>query len=353
MTTAEDILLTSSAPPQPPRNRVGDVLAGRYELLEAIGRGGSATVFRARDRRLGRNVALKLAYPSDAKQRARLIREARIGAQLNHPSLMPVLDHGIEGRCVYIVMPFIMGPTLRARVNASRLPWQTAGMYVHQLLVALAVLHGAGVIHRDVKSENCLLSHDLTGDRLILADFGLARVDRSVLVGLPGHQTSQVIASIGYMAPERLDTQGDARVDVYSAGVVLFEALTRKLPFRGEQADVLWQHAEKPPPAPSAFAPVPRVFDELVATAMAKDPRDRFQTVGEFDAALLSVLDVREVEARPTVGVAQVVRALSAWEACDVSRALFEARQAEVCDRRWASFRELLEVVWSAEQRGE
>lgn len=209
---SENLLLESSAPPQTPRNRRGDVLAGRYELLEQVARGGSGTVFKARDRRLGRHVAVKIAYPRDAKQRARLIREARIGAQLFHPSLMQVLDHGIESSCIYIVMPYIMGPTLRARVNAASLPWQTAGVFVHQLLVALAVLHNAGVVHRDVKSDNCLLSHNLTGERLILADFGLARIDRASLADLPAHQTSQVIASIGYMAPERIDSQGDIRV---------------------------------------------------------------------------------------------------------------------------------------------
>ncbi len=346
---AEDIHLVSSAPPSAPRNRWGDILAGRYELLELIGRGGSGSVFKARDRRLGRPVAIKIAYPRDAKQRARLVREARIGAQLCHPNLMEVHDHGCENTCMYIVMPLVIGPTLRARVNAAPLPWQTAGVFVHQLLVALAVLHSVGVVHRDVKSDNCLLRHEISGDRLVLADFGLARVDQAALCDLPAHRTSQVIASIGYMAPERMDSHGDARSDVYSAGVVLFEALTRVLPFRGKPDEVLWQHGHEPPPPPSSMADVPREFDELIAQALAKDPRDRFQSVGAFDAALLRVVKVPQVEVVPTAGVEEVSRALFAWEQCDVTGALVEARKAEVCDRRWRCLRELIEVVRAAE----
>lgn len=332
------------------RNRRGDILAGRYELLELIGRGGSGSVFRARDPRLGRQVAIKIAYPGDSRQRARLVREARIGAQLQHPNLMQVLDHGSEDACIYIVMPCVMGPTLRARLNAAPLPWQTAGIFVHQLLIALAVLHNAGVAHRDVKSDNCLLSHDPTGDRLILADFGLARIVRASLTDLPPHQTSQVIASLGYMAPERIDSQGDVRSDVYSAGIVLFEALTRRLPFRGTPDEVLWQHGHDPPTAASSLADVPPAFDELIATALAKDPGERFQTVGEFDAELLRLIRPEHLEVVPTAGVEQVTRALRAWEQCDVTGALDEAREAEVCDRRWRCLRELIEVVHEVER---
>ncbi len=332
------------------RNKRGDVLAGRYELLELIGRGGSANVFRGLDRLLQRTVAIKVAHPEGSKQRARLIREARVGAQLHHAYLMPVLDLGFKNNCLYIVMPYITGPTFRARINAGRLPWRAASIFVHQLLVGLAVLHGAGVVHRDVKSDNCLLWHDASGTRLVLADFGLARVDQAALSGMPNHNTSQVIGSIAYMAPERIDSPGDARSDVYSAGVVLFEALTRRLPFRGERADVLWGHARRPPPAPSSIvSSLPRAFDDLVATALTKQPRDRFQTAGEFDAALLTVIGPGEVDVVPTAGVDRVLRALSAWEECSVSRAIVEARHAEGCDRRWAGFRELLEVVQEAE----
>ncbi len=347
---AQAFLQAASGPETAPRHQRGDILANRYELLEMIGRGGSGCVFKARDPRLGRQVAIKIAYPRDAKQRARLIREARIGAQLHHPHLMQVLDQGSENNCIYIVMPCVMGPTLRARVNAAPLPWQTAGLYVHQLLVALAVLHNAGVVHRDIKSDNCLLSHDSTGDRLILADFGLARIDRASLADLPAHQTSELIASIGYMAPERIDSQGDARSDIYSTGIVLYEALTRRLPFRGPEDEVLWQHGHDPPKPPSSVADVPKAFDELIAVALAKDPKDRFQTAGEFDAALLRVVHPGRSEILPAAGVEQVARALFAWEQCDVTGALAEAREAEVCDRRWRCLRELIEVVREVER---
>lgn len=351
MTTDEFVSPSVPQLPTPKNHKRGDVLRNRYELIERIARGGSANIFRALDRLLMRHVAIKVAYPRDRIQRARLIREARIGAQLHHAYLMPVLDIGIGDRFVYIVMPLVPGATLSARINAGHLPWQTTGIYVHHLLVGLAVLHGASVVHRDVKSDNCLLWHDNSGTRLILADFGLSLVDHSSLAGMPGHRTAEIIGSIGYMAPERIDSQCDARSDVYSAGVVLFECLTRRLPFRGQQQDVLWQHATVPPPAPSSIrSDLPREFDDIIATALAKKPEARFQTVGEFDAALLSVLDTKQVDVIQHAGVDHVARALQAYADSKVSSAIQLARDAEACDRQWRLLRELLEVIHESEQ---
>ncbi len=263
---------------------------------------------------------------------------------------MPVLDFGLDHHCVYIVMPYVMGPTLSARINAGPLAWLPAGIFIHQLLAGLAVLHSAGVVHRDVKSGNCLLWQEVSGTRLLLADFGVARVDRSSLAGLPSHRTSEVMGSIGYMAPERVDSQGDARSDVYSAGIVLFEALTRMLPFRGQGGEVLRQHAEDPPPAPSSVVDVPRGFDELIATALAKQPEHRFQTVGEFDAALLSVLGTTQAHALAPAGAEHALHALQAYADSDVTGALKKAGEAATCDLQWRYLRELLEVVHASEQ---
>ena len=325
----------------------GDLFGARYELLEQVGRGGSAVVWQVRDRVLARDVAIKVAQPRNEKSRLRLVREAQIGAQLGHPSLMPVLDFGGENGCVYIIMPLVAGPTLRARVNGGRLPWRTVAVWIHHLLAGLGLLHAAGYIHRDVKSENCLISTDASGDRLILADFGLART-------IDPCGTSEVIGSINYMAPERVtDVDVDARSDLYSVGVVLFEALTRRLPFPGAgQDDVIRLHAHEPPPRVSSLVDVPDVFDEIVATALAKKPKDRFQSAAEFDEAMLRLIDDRELDAVPVAGSWEVLRAIEAWLESRGDSALEAAKQAARRDKRWGSLQTLFEVASLAEDSG-
>jgi len=325
----------------------GDLFGARYELLEEVGRGGSAVVWQARDRVLARDVAIKVAQPRDEKSRCRLVREAQIGAQLRHPSLMPVLDFGRQSGCVYIVMPLVMGPTLRARINGGRLPWRTIAMWIHHLLQGLGLLHAGGYIHRDVKSENCLISTDASGDRLILADFGLART-------IEPCGTSEVIGSINYMAPERVtDVDVDARSDLYSVGVVLFEALTRRLPFPGANQDAVIQlHATEPPPRVSGSVDVPEAFDEIIATALAKTPVDRFQSAAEFDEAMLRLIDDRDPDAVPVAGSWEVLQAIEAWLESRSDSALEAAKQAARRDKRWGSLQTLFEVASLAEDSG-
>ncbi|MGB1016827.1 MAG: protein kinase domain-containing protein, partial [Nannocystaceae bacterium] len=159
----------------------------------------------------------------------------------------------------------------------------------------------------------------------------------------PGHR-SPLVGSIGYLAPERLTSRGDARTDVYAAGVVLFETLTRRMPFQGSQEEILRQHAQEPAPRPSTIAAIPKEFDAIVERALAKDLSQRFQTVGEFDGALLDVVP-READVVPTIGLQQALLALMAWENCDLEQALEQAREAASRGRCWAMLRELLEVV--------
>jgi len=221
---------------------------------------------------------------------------------------------------------------------------RTFAMWIHHLLAGLGLLHAGGYIHRDVKSENCLISTDASGDRLILLDFGLART-------IEPWGTSEVIGSINYMAPERVsDVDVDARSDLYSVGVVLFESLTRRLPFPGVGQDaVIRLHATEPPPRVSSLVDVPEAFDEIISTALAKKPVDRFQSAAEFDEAILRLIDDRELDAVPVAGSWEVLRAIEAWLESRGDSALEAAKQAARRDKRWGSLQTLFEVANLAE----
>ncbi|MGK7223498.1 Stk1 family PASTA domain-containing Ser/Thr kinase [Kocuria flava] len=251
----------------------GTVLEGRYELGPRLARGGTATVYRARDRRLDRPVAVKLLHPhlaEDAGAAERFAREARAAARLSHPHVVSVLDQGRSpDGTPYLVMELVEGPTLR-RVLRERgaLPVPEALDVLEALLDGLAAAHRAGLVHRDVKPENVLLD---AGGRITVADFGLTRAaDQHT-------GTGTVLGTVGYAAPELVTGRRvDARSDVYAAGVVLFELLAGRRPFEGPPLVVARAHADGPvPDVRSAVPGVPAPVARLVARATAHDPRDR------------------------------------------------------------------------------
>jgi serine/threonine-protein kinase len=257
---------------------VGRLVDGRYEVRARIARGGMATVYLAVDRRLDRDVALKVMHPhladgtSGADFVARFRREARTAARLAHPGLVAVFDQGVDGETSYLTMEYVDGENLRRRIGEQgALTLGEALRVTEAVLDALTVAHRAGLVHRDVKPENVLLDGD---DRVKLADFGLARAVTEVT----STTTGTVMGTVAYLAPELVVRgEADARTDVYAVGILLYESITGRQPFTGATPiQVAFQHVNTDVPAPSARVPwLPSEVDELVAALTARDPSDR------------------------------------------------------------------------------
>ena len=263
---------------------IGKAVASRYLVERLIAHGGMAAVYEARDLRLERTVALKIVHQhllSDQTFIARFEAEAKNAAKLNHPNLVNVLDQGEDGSTVYLVMEYVAGMTLRDAMNRyGALDALRALELLEFVLSGLAAAHRAGILHRDIKPENILLADD---GRVKLADFGLSRAVTA------NTQTASLIGTVAYLSPE-LVTRGlaDARSDVYAIGILLFELVTGRQPFTGEQAvQVAYQHANSEVPAPSSIkSDVPSAIDDLVLWATAKLPDERPADARELLAAV-------------------------------------------------------------------
>lgn len=262
----------------------GRSVASRYQIARQVASGGMATVYLAKDLRLDRPVALKIIHPhlaGDQDFREKFIQEAKISAKLSHANLVNVYDQGQDGDLIYLAMEYVPGITLReALKNMGPLTANQALDLYEQLLSGLAAAHQAGILHRDLKPENVLLADD---GRIKLADFGLARkvADQT--------QAGDLVGTVAYLSPE-LVTKGavDARSDVYAAGVMLFELVTGKQPFRGEQAvQIAIQHANASVPPPSSVkSGVPEIIDDIVLWATEREPDDRPKDANELLAAV-------------------------------------------------------------------
>lgn len=244
-----------------------------------------ATVYRCVDARLGREVAAKVMheqYVHDEVFRERFRREARAMAQLSHPNLVNVYDFSASGGEVFLIMELITGGTLRELLaERGPMPPHAAAAVMRGMLTGLSVAHAKGMVHRDIKPDNVLID---ASSRVKLSDFGLVRAAAETT-----QSTDQIVGTVAYLSPEQVDGGAlTAASDVYSAGIVLFELLTGRTPFSG---DTPLAHAyarlRSDVPAPSSLiAGVPKLFDELVATATARNPQDRFHDAAEFLAAL-------------------------------------------------------------------
>ncbi|MBO3084179.1 Stk1 family PASTA domain-containing Ser/Thr kinase [Cellulomonas fengjieae] len=257
---------------------VGRLVDSRYEVVSRIARGGMATVYLAVDRRLDRDVALKVMHPHLAEGTsgsdfvARFRREARTAARLTHPGLVGVYDQGVDGETSYLTMEYIDGINLRRHIGErGALTVDDALRIGERVLDALAAAHRVGLVHRDIKPENVLLATD---GRVKLADFGLARAVTEVT----STTTGTVLGTVAYLAPE-LVVRGvsDARTDVYACGILLFEMLTGRQPFTGETPiQVAFQHVNNDVPAPSELVDwLPIEIDDAVRALAARDPDDR------------------------------------------------------------------------------
>jgi serine/threonine protein kinase/beta-lactam-binding protein with PASTA domain len=278
----------------------GTLLDGRYRLGAVIARGGMSTVYRGVDTRLDRPVAVKVMSPqyvADPTFLNRFEREARLAASLGHPGVVAVYDQGHDGDLVFLVMELVDGGTLRDLIRErGPLPVPVVLAILDPLLDALAAAHAGGLVHRDVKPENVLISARGT---VKIADFGLVRA-----VGSHTVATGDVIlGTVAYLSPEQVATGvSDTRTDVYAAGVVAFEMLTGRPPYEGDNAmSVAYQHVHNDVPAPSTRGPeVPALLDDLIVAATSRDPADRPRDAGAF---LAELRDVRSALGVPTVPV--------------------------------------------------
>lgn len=267
------------------------MLEGRYRVIERLARGGMSTVYSAMDERLDRPVAVKVMAASLSTDPAfadRFAREARVAAKLSHLNAVSVYDQGVDAEHVFLVMELVRGRTLRDLLRErGRLSPAQAVSIMEPVLAALAAAHRAGLVHRDVKPENILLSDDGV---VKVADFGLAR---AVEADPSSTRTGLMMGTVAYCPPEQIARgSADTRSDVYSAGVVLFELLTGRAPFVGDSAmAVAYQHVNSDVPPPSRYRPeLPRPLDELVERATSREPSGRPLDAG---ALLAELHDVR------------------------------------------------------------
>ena len=269
----------------------GRLLDGRYAVTARIAHGGMATVYLATDTRLDREVALKVMHAELARDEEfvrRFIGEAKSVARLSHQNVVAVFDQGSDGPFLYLAMEYVPGRTLKELLRDNgRFAPATALEIMSGVLDGLAAAHASGIVHRDVKPENVLLTAD---GRIKVADFGLARAQSAA-----GHtRAGLLIGTPSYVPPEQVTggTTGPGG-DVYSAGVMLFELLTGRLPFTGDTPlSVAYQHVNTDIPAPSTLVPgIPAAVDQLVLAATSRDPARRPADAGEFLRAVRRVSD--------------------------------------------------------------
>jgi serine/threonine-protein kinase len=262
------------------------ILLGRYEVGRLLGAGGMAEVYEGHDRLLARRVAIKILlaqYAHDPAFLARFRREAQAAASLSHPNIVGVFDTGSEGDTWFIVMEYIDGRTLKDIIRAEgALYWARAAEVAADVAGALAVAHARGIVHRDVKPGNVMLT---TEGKVKVMDFGIARATAVPSIT----QTSAVVGTAQYIAPEQAQgLEVDARSDVYALGCCLYEMVTGQVPFTGPTpVAIAYRHVREDPTPPRALNPdVPVPLERVCLKAMAKRPEDRYQTAAELQRDL-------------------------------------------------------------------
>ncbi|MFC9926341.1 serine/threonine-protein kinase [Streptomyces sp. NPDC127190] len=298
-----------------PSELIGRQVAG-YLIESEIGRGGMAVVYRARDLRLERTVALKLLAPELARNdtfRQRFTHESRVAAAIDHPHIVPVFEAGETDGVLYIAMRYVSGSDLRHLLDLrGPLPLPDTVRMAAQVASALDAAHEHGLVHRDVKPGNILVAEGTDSDHpehVYLTDFGLTKKSLS-LTGFTS--VGQFVGTLDYVAPEQISGRPvDGRCDVYGLACVVHEMLTGHPPFeREDDMALLWAHQYDEPPPPSGIRPgLPGTVDPVFATALAKSPDARYDTCLAFVAALRATLAPAPAADHPATEVDRTVTA--------------------------------------------
>ena len=308
------------------------VLSGRYRVDEPIGRGGMASVYKGYDLTLGRVVAIKILrreLANDNSFRTRFRLEAQAASRMSHPTIVRVYDAGEDSEMSpdgtvqavpFIVMELVKGDLLKDVIARGPVPVEDALRYVDGILEALEYSHRAGVVHRDIKPGNVMVT---PAGQVKVMDFGIARAvsDSSSTVA----ETTQILGTAAYFSPEQAKGEPvDARADVYSAGVVLYELLAGRQPFRGETpVAVAYQHVSETPVAPSEVnEAVPRSLDAIALRALAKDPFQRFQDAASFREALDATIDGKSPSKRQVGALTSELYGPNPRQAAETARSL-------------------------------
>ena len=291
---------------------VGRTLNSRYSLEQLIGTGGMADVYRATDQLLGRTVAVKILHPQFAKdpvfiERFRL--EAQAAANLNQPNVVNVYDWGIEDSTYYLVMEYVEGLNLKDIIlrGGPLLPERAVEIAI-AITGALEAAHTAGIVHRDIKPQNIICTSD---DKVKVMDFGIARATG----GQAMTQTGTIMGTAQYISPEQAQGRvADPRSDLYSLGVVLYEMLTARVPFDGENpVSIAYKHVREDPLPPSMINPdVSPELEAVVMKALAKNPENRYRSAKEMRADLERSLEGAPVHATPRECTFEADRVVSA-----------------------------------------
>src|SRR5688500_12649968 len=307
---------------------------GPYEILSPLGAGGMGEVYRARDTRLDRTVAVKVLpihLSSSPEIRQRFEREARTISQLSHPHICALYDVGHQDETAYLVLEYLEGETLADRLARGALPLELALRYGIEIADALDKAHRHGIVHRDLKPGNIML----TRSGIKILDFGLAKAlapvsSASALTALaeerPLTESGMLLGTVQYMAPEQLEgRQADTRTDIFALGLVLYEMVTGKRAFSGAtQASLIGAVLRDVPPPVSRVLPLaPRSLDRLVATCLAKEPEERWQTARDVALQLEGIRQERSAaEPAPPVPARRRRAAILPWAVAAASAAV-------------------------------
>ena len=299
---------------------------GPYEIVSALGAGGMGEVYRARDPRLGRDVAIKVlptAFSADVDRLRRFEQEARAAAALNHPNILAVHDIGTEAGAPFIVSELLEGATLRDRLNAGPIAVRKALEFALHIAHGLAAAHEKGITHRDLKPENVFVTQD---GRVKILDFGLAKLTQdqpavepasAMVTTPPPTQPGVVLGTVGYMAPEQVrGLPVDHRADLFALGAILYELLSGRRAFSRETApETMAAILREDPPEPNAAAPMPPALVRIVNRCLEKSPATRFQTASDLAFALGSVSETSSASTPVQAGRSRAYGVWLGWAA--------------------------------------